>query len=121
MRNVLLASLVVAALMAATPAVAFQAEMERYQRAIEPRSICNTGITQEIVQLYEVAVAAMDTANYGAGRQPSLARTSSPIDAAQSSNVAKSGAQGESNFFGPISPELALANCSGGGGGAGGS
>jgi hypothetical protein len=116
MKNVLLASLAVVALMAATPAVALQAEMARYQQVIDSREICNTGITQEHVQLYQVAVAALDAANYGAGRQPSLASSGTPIDAAQSSAAGTSTTNVESNFYGPIAPELALANCGGGGG-----
>ncbi|HLC42840.1 MAG TPA: hypothetical protein VJO34_14605 [Methylomirabilota bacterium] len=113
MKNVLLASLAVVALMAATPAIALQAEMERYQQVIDLREMCNTGITQEIVQLYQAAVAALDATNDGAGR---LASSKTPIDAAQSSAAGTSTSNVESNFYGPIAPELALANCTGGGG-----
>ncbi|HLC42839.1 MAG TPA: hypothetical protein VJO34_14600 [Methylomirabilota bacterium] len=117
MKNVLLASLAVVALMAATPAIALQAEMERYQQVIDLREICNTGITLEIVQLHQAAVAALDASQDGVQRRPSQAGSSSPVVATRFSDSEKSSADRDSNFYGPIAPEVALASCTGGGAG----
>lgn len=77
------------AVTASTPVAAFQKELERYQQAINPK-ICVTGITPEIVRLYEDAVDALEKARYGAGS--------------------------ESNFFRAMLPEIAWANCISAGG-----
>ncbi len=44
----------------------FQAELQRYYKAIE--DICRTGVTPDIVKLYEDARRAVDAAGYGSGR-----------------------------------------------------
>jgi hypothetical protein len=72
------------AVTASTPVAAFQKEMERYQHAINPK-ICVTGISPEVVRLYDDAVDALQKARQGLGH--------------------------EANFFGPMSPEAAFANC----------
>ncbi len=48
------------------PGLAFEAELQRYYRAIE--QICQTGVTPEVTTLYEDARRAVDEARYGAGR-----------------------------------------------------
>jgi hypothetical protein len=54
-----------------------------YWSALE--KVCETGVTPELIQLYEATVKAVDAAGYGAGRG--------------------------SNFWGPRDPELAWLNC----------
>ena len=44
----------------------FQAELQRYYKAIE--QICRTGVTPDVVTLYEDARRAVDAAGYGSGR-----------------------------------------------------
>jgi hypothetical protein len=93
MKKVVLASLLVAVLMAATPAAAFHTELERYNAALS--EICSTGITRDLRNLFEVSVEALD--------------------------AAKEGAAGHQSRFGwPILPELAIVNCSIGSDGGGG-
>jgi hypothetical protein len=64
-----LASLVVlglALLAPAADALAFQAELQRYYRALD--QICRTGVTPEVTRFYEEARRAVDAAKYGGGR-----------------------------------------------------
>ncbi|MBI2160303.1 MAG: hypothetical protein HYU25_08005 [Candidatus Rokubacteria bacterium] len=44
----------------------FQPALQRYYRAVE--DICRTGVTPDIVKLYEDARQAVDAAGYGGGR-----------------------------------------------------
>jgi hypothetical protein len=88
MKNVVLASLMLAVLMVVTPAAAFQSEVMQYLMAVNPK-ICSSGVTPEIESLFEAAVKALDAAGYGAGR--------------------------ESNFGGILDPETILARCGSGG------
>lgn len=44
----------------------FQGALQRYYKAIE--DICRTGVTSDIVKLYEDARQAVDAAGYGGGR-----------------------------------------------------
>lgn len=52
--------------LAAADASAFQAEVQRYYQAVG--DICRTGITPEILRLYQEAARAVDKAEYGSGR-----------------------------------------------------
>ena len=44
----------------------FQGALQRYYRAIE--DICRTGVTPDLVQLYEEARQAVEAAGFGGGR-----------------------------------------------------
>jgi hypothetical protein len=72
------------AVTASTPVAAFQKELERYQHAINPK-ICVTGISPEVLRLYEDAVDALQKARQGLGH--------------------------EANFFRPMPPEIAFSHC----------
>ena len=84
MKKVVLASLLVAVLMAAVPAAAFHTELERYNSAL--LEICSTGITQDLRSLFEASVEALDAAKHGAAGH-------------------------QSDFGWPIFPEVAIASC----------
>lgn len=62
---------------------ALQAALQRYRQAIE--KVCETGVTPEMVRLYEATVKAADEARYGRGR--------------------------DSNFWGPKNPTHAWLDC----------
>lgn len=65
------------------PAPAFEVELQRYQQALV--HVCRTGVTPELIRLYEEVVKAIDAARYGGGRA--------------------------SNFWGPRPPDLAYQDC----------
>lgn len=62
---------------------AFEAEVNRYLEAVS--RVCHTGVTPELVRLYEQALKAADDAKYGGGRA--------------------------SNFWGPKDPERSYQDC----------
>lgn len=62
---------------------ALQAALQQYRRSLE--KVCDTGVTPELVRLYEAAVKAADQAKYGRGRG--------------------------SNFWGPKNPTHAWLDC----------
>ena len=73
------AAVAVAIVMGSIPGAAQELELRAYRQALD--RICITGVTPEIVRLYEAAVAAADTAkrvsrlpaNLGSPRPPDLA------------------------------------------------
>lgn len=65
MDRVLGVALILAAL-AAPPALAFQAEVHRYYQAVN--HVCSTGVTPELIRLYQEATRAVESAQYGGGR-----------------------------------------------------
>ncbi len=54
-----------------SPARAFEAELEAYRQAVS--RICETGVTPEVVRLYQAAVAAVQAARSGAQPPRNLA------------------------------------------------
>ncbi len=73
------AALGVAILMVAVPGAAQERELRAYRQALD--RICVTGVTPEIVRLYEAAVTAVDAAKR-APRQPSNVGSPRPPDLA---------------------------------------
>lgn len=75
--------LMLALLAPVATAEAFEAEVKRYLEAV--LRVCQTGVTPELVQVYEQALKAADDAKYGGGRA--------------------------SNFWGPKDPERSYLDC----------
>jgi hypothetical protein len=60
----------------AAGALAFQAELQRYYRALD--QICRSGVTPEVTQVYEEARRAVDAAKYGGGRDNNVWSVKAP-------------------------------------------
>ncbi|MBI4591478.1 MAG: hypothetical protein HY725_21855 [Candidatus Rokubacteria bacterium] len=69
-------ALALALFAAATPAVAFQSELATYQEALS--KVCQTGVTPELVRLYQETVRAMDAAGSGSGRNSNFGSVRPP-------------------------------------------
>ena len=72
-------ALLVALVAVAGDALAFQAELGRYFRALN--DICRTGVTPDIVRVYEEAATAVEKAKYGGGRDNNFWGVKTPENA----------------------------------------